>query len=165
MPILFLFHFPLHIWQSTGWPKPVHAKRKIKNRGVMSRRREQEEIRRPLVSQAEERQGKCEVNNSLYSAETMLASISIQPLFSLHIDCRKWPWLNRYVERWALDTSMSAIESQHAASGERSHLSMGMGNRYSQRKGDKGKTNAGWLWIHWQKWEAVVKERKEGMRL
>ncbi len=136
------------------WPEPVHAKRKIKNGRVMSRRREQEEMRRPLVSQAEEGQGKSEVNSSLYSAKTMFASIlsiSIQPHFSpSHSGCRKWPWLNRYMERWALDTSLSAIESQYAARGERLHLSVGMGNRCSQRKGDKGKTNAGWLCIHWQ---------------
>lgn len=30
---------------------------------------------------------------------------------------------------------MSAIKSQYSAKGERSHLSMGMGNRYSQMKG------------------------------
>lgn len=41
----------------------------------MSRRGEQEGMRRPLVSQAEEGRGKCEVNNSLYSAKTMLAAV------------------------------------------------------------------------------------------
>lgn len=57
---------------------------------------------------------------------------------------------------------MSAIENQWAARGERSHLRMGMGNCYSQRKGDKGKTNAGWLCIHWKnEMRSVVREREK----
>lgn len=41
----------------------------------MGRRREQEEMRRLLVSQTVQEQGKIEVKNSLYSAKTMVASI------------------------------------------------------------------------------------------
>lgn len=84
MPILFSFPFHLHMWQR-------------KNKEQESN--EQEEMRRPLVSQAEEGQGKSEVNNSLYSAKTMLASIlhlhlHPAPLFSQP----QWkrPRLNRY---------------------------------------------------------------------
>lgn len=77
-----------------GWPKPARAKRKIKkkNRG-MSERVEEEDMRRPLVSQTEEGRGENGKSITVYILPRQCShssSISVQPVFSLsHRDCRK----------------------------------------------------------------------------
>lgn len=127
-------------------------------------RREREEMRRSIGSRAEEGWGKSEVNSIRPRQCSHPFSISIQPLLPLsHSDCLKWPWLNQSVERWALDTGLSAIESQYAAMGERSHLSMGMGNCCSQSKGGikERPMQCGYVFTGKMKLGTVVRERRK----
>lgn len=59
---------------------------------------------------------------------------------------------------------MSAIESQYAARGERSHLSMGMGKCCSKSKGDKG-GHCSLETLNEKQWWKKEQERKKEMGL